>query len=179
MTEDSKSGVRSDGECFHLTTKLPAFIPNVSLWFLQVENSFKISRITSEHAKHLHLTCALPPQILEDFEIFLTGSYSELKAAILERYAMPPKLALKEFCNIRSLNGQSASAILRKLQSLMKVFNPLADIETAPVLTHQFKNSLPDNVRALLLCKRFENIAETAKFVDEALRYYKTIDENL
>ena len=152
---------------------------NATLWFIQVENSFEISKIVSDRTKLQHLSCALPVDILEEFQVLLGTTYSQLKNAILEKYAITPRAALQEFCGTHSLGAQSASTTLRKLQGFLRIFNPSADIETDPMLKNQFENALPRTTRAMILCKDFKTLPEMANFCDEIMSIQNSTEDNV
>ncbi|KAH6947534.1 hypothetical protein HPB50_019679 [Hyalomma asiaticum] len=56
------------------TITLPTlWVTDPSLWFIQVENKFRIHRITTEVRKHELLVEALPPQAIAEIRDILVG----------------------------------------------------------------------------------------------------------
>ncbi|KAH6933104.1 hypothetical protein HPB50_012100 [Hyalomma asiaticum] len=73
------------------TITLPTLrLTDPSLWFIQVENKFRIHRNTSEVRKHELLVEALPPQSMAEIRDILVGPpgetpYTTVKQALLHR----------------------------------------------------------------------------------------------
>ena len=172
---ETTSGVRSHSDsCNHCKVKIPPFMRNIKIWFTQVENSFKLARITSESTKFQYLICNLPAEILEEYEALLDdscdSSYSNLKNALLEKYQITPQDATQKFWNIQSLEGKSPSTALRELQTLIKCFDKNADLETNILLRNRFESIMPADIKIPLLCKDFQTLTEMAKFADKLIR---------
>ncbi|KAH6920112.1 hypothetical protein HPB50_028900 [Hyalomma asiaticum] len=61
------------------TITLPTlWLTDPSSWFIQVENKFRIHRITSEVRKHELLIEALPPQAMAELRDILVGPPGEI-----------------------------------------------------------------------------------------------------
>ena len=97
----------------------------------------------------------------------------------MNKYVFSPQTALQEFCNIKSLNDSQATTILRKLQNLIRIFNPTADLDTDFLLRNKFENALPSHIRALIMCKDFKDLIDMARFCDEIIKLHNTTEEHL
>lgn len=107
------------------TMTLPQlWLADPSLWFIQVENKFRIHRITSEVRKHELLVEALPPQAMAEIRDILVGPpgdtpYTTVKQALLHRLVPPKHRRIQQLLCNEELGDRRPTQFLRHLQHLL------------------------------------------------------------
>lgn len=138
-----------------VAVKLPSFwTEDPHVWFLQVEEQFKLARVTTETTKYSHLVTSLPPKVMMDLRDVLvqshTNPYTTLKAVILKRTAATQKEKLQQLLQAEALGDRTPSQLLRAMSALYSttpVSEPLFRelfISRLPTACQPFLALLPD-----------------------------------
>lgn len=154
------------------TITLPQlWLADPSLWFIQVENKFRIHRVTSEVRKHELLVEALPPQALAEIRDILVGPpgetpYTTVKQALLHRLVPPKHRRIQQLLCNEELGDRRPTQFLRHLQHLLG--DQPACSETA-ILRELFLQRLPPTVRMALVPAQDKTLSELAEMADDMM----------
>ena len=168
---DSKTGVRSDEllECNNVTTKLPQYFDDAEMWFHQVEAVFRLSRITSETSKFLHVMASLPPAILIEFQEWFTESsntpYSDLRRAMIKLRQVPISTHFDRLFNTTQLGDRRPTEHLRILRRHYQQLGMQSPNDH--ILRHVFLKSLPVDIQKHLTGRDSNSLDDLAKLADD------------
>ncbi|XP_075744318.1 uncharacterized protein LOC142803097 [Rhipicephalus microplus] len=100
------------------------WLADPSLWFIQVENKFRIHRIASEVRKHELLDEALPPQAMAEIRDILVGppantSYTTVEQDFLHRLVPPKHRRIQQLLCNEELGNHRPTQFLCHLQHLL------------------------------------------------------------
>ncbi|XP_075733123.1 uncharacterized protein LOC142775549 [Rhipicephalus microplus] len=147
------------------------WLANPSLWFIQVENKFRIHRITSEVHKRELLVEALPPQAMPEIRDILVGPpgdtpYTTVNQALLHRL-VPPKLRRIQqlLCN-EELGDRRPTHFLRHLQHQL---GDQLDGSKISILRELFLQRLPPTMRMALVPAQDKPLSELAEMADDMM----------
>lgn len=154
------------------TITLPQlWLADPSLWFIQVENKFRIHRITSEVRKHELLVEALPPQAMAEIRDILVGPpgdtpYTTVKQALLHRLVPPKHRRIQQLLCNEELGDRRPTQFLRHLQHLL---GDQPDGSETSILRELFLQRLPPTVRMALVPAQDKTLSELAEMADDMM----------
>ena len=171
MQEDY-NGVRSGSlECNHASPKIPPIFDNIEIWFKQIDAIFRISNISTEQTKFLHLTANLPPQILTEFQEFFdsnsTTPFSDVRHAIIASRKVPVSVHFDEIFNNNNLGDRRPSEYLRILQRHYRCLGATSNDDN--ILRTAFFRAMPTDVQRLLNIQKALSLTELAYLADDLL----------
>ncbi|KAG0426494.1 hypothetical protein HPB47_026404 [Ixodes persulcatus] len=138
---------------------LPKFwAEDPALWFVQVENKFRLHRITSQIRQYELLIDALPPQAATEVRDILLSLVSRLVASEQRR--------LQQLLSAEELGDRRPSQFLRHLQHLLG--DKAASIDAA-ILRELFLQRLPPPVRVGLAVAHGLPLLELAELADRIM----------
>ncbi|XP_025266505.1 uncharacterized protein LOC112638642 [Camponotus floridanus] len=149
--------------------KLPPFWrDNPTLWFMQVEASFTLSRITSDDSKYRYVLVNLDTTVLPFMSDIVTSppatnKYDVLKRRIIDAFGKTSETKLRRLLRNHELTDDKPSNFLQKLRNLAGV--QCSDI----VLRTLFLEQLPDNVRSILAISEVGDLSKLALQADKVL----------
>ncbi|CAN8013061.1 unnamed protein product [Ixodes pacificus] len=148
---------------------LPKFwAEDPALWFVQVENKFRLHRITSQIRQYELLIDALPPQAATEVRDILLSPlgdtpYDTLKEALVSRLVASEQRRLQQLLSAEELGDRRPSQFLRHLQHLLG--DKAASIDAA-ILRELFLQRLPPPVRVGLAVAHRLPLLELAELAD-------------
>lgn len=155
-----------------VSVKIPALWKNnMKLWFLQVENQFKLANINSESTKYSYVISKLEQEHIEQLSDILLddsvqGNYSKLKIAILKRMGTSPDVRREKLFSSLQLGDRLPSTLLREIKMLAIDLN--MDSETIRFLWNQ---QLPRHVQAHIAVSN-ASLEELAEIADRLIYVY-------
>lgn len=146
---------------------------NPALWFLQVEASFAIWRITSDESKYRYVLVNLDPSVLpfvSDIVIAppTAGKYDALKKSILNSFDETSETKLRKLLRSHELTNEKPSNLLQKLRNMAG--GQCNDM----VLRTLFLEHLPDNVRTILAISEVVDLSKLALQADKIFEMSNT-----
>ena len=164
VSEESKN-IQSDIN--QISIKLPPWFGNPDLWIKQVEAFYATSKppIKLERNKYYHLICHLPGHVLELIADTLDPTadrpYSKVIEAIRMRLTPSKTDTFAALKNIK-LEGRRPFAVVAEIKEKSRRLN----ITSEDVLRETFLNSLPENVRGIMIPQAYslslDELAQTA-----------------
>lgn len=151
---------------------LPRFwAEDVVLWFLQVENKFRIHHISSQTRRYELLLDALPQEAASEVRDVLmlplsTTPYDDVKDALLSRLAVPEESRIQQLLSSEELGDRRPTQFLRHLQKLLG--DKAATFDTA-VLKELFLQRMPVTVRVGLAIMHSQPLPKLAELADRIL----------
>ncbi|CAN7938888.1 unnamed protein product, partial [Ixodes hexagonus] len=151
---------------------LPKFwAEDPTLWFVQVENKFRLHRITSQIRQYEFLIDALPPQAATEVRDILLSPlgdtpYDTLKEALVTRLVASEQRRLQQLLSAEELGDRRPSQFLRHLQHLLG--DKAASIDAA-ILCELFLQRLPPPVRVGLAVDHRLPLVELAELADRIM----------
>lgn len=160
--------------CAPKMIKLPSFWKdNPALWFLQVEASFALWRISSNESKYryvlVHLDASVLPFVSDIISTpSVTGKYDALKKRIVDSFDETSKTKLRKLLRGQEFTTEKPSNLLQKLRNLAG--GQCNDI----VLRTLFLEQLPDNVRTILAISEVSDLSKLALQADKIFEMSNT-----
>lgn len=151
---------------------LPKFwAEDPALWFVQVENKFRLHRITSQARQYEFLIDALPPQAATEVRDILLSPVSDtpydvLKEALISRLVASEQRRLQQLLSAEELGDRRPSQFLRHLQHLLG--DKAASVDAA-ILRELFLQRLPASVRVGLAAAHRLPLVELAELADRIM----------
>lgn len=151
---------------------LPKFwAQDPSLWFVQVENKFRLHRITSPVRQYELLVDALPPEAATEVRDILLAplgenSYDILKDALVNRLVASEQRRLQQLLSAEELGDRRPTQFLRHLQHLL---GDKASSLDAAILRELFLQRLPTAVRVGVAAAHRLTLAELAELADRMM----------
>ncbi|XP_037515832.1 uncharacterized protein LOC119393080 [Rhipicephalus sanguineus] len=147
---------------------------NPTVWFLQVESQFHISRVTSQLQKFHDVVSALPPAAAEEvsdipvsFRTNLPAApYDELKAALLDRTAASERTRIQQLLSTAELGDRRPTQLLRQM---MQLLGSRAHAMDSAVLRELFLQRLPSNVQMVLATASTIDLPSLAALADKVM----------
>ncbi|XP_075750776.1 uncharacterized protein LOC142817602 [Rhipicephalus microplus] len=101
------------------------WLADPSLWLIEIENKFRVHRITSEVRKHELLVEALPPQAMGEIRDILVGPpgdapYTRVKHALLHRLVPPKHRRIQQLLCNEELEDRHPTQFSSHLQHLLE-----------------------------------------------------------
>jgi len=149
--------------------KLPPFWrDNPTLWFMQVEASFALYRITSDDSKYRYVLVNLEASTLPFVSDIvaappLTGKYNALKTRIIDAFGESSETKLRRLLRSHEITDEKPSNFLQRLRNLAG--GQCSDA----VLRTLFLEQLPDNVRSILAISEVTDLSKLALQADKVL----------
>jgi len=166
----STNGVRNS-EIDHVSVKIPTSFQNHTLWFKQVEASFKISKISEETTKYFHLISNLPASLLSKYEFLLDSEseqpYSNLKEAIIFDFENTRTISMTEIMKNESLGDRTPSEALRNIASQLQRLDKAVDPYNSSISRELFMRLLPKSVQDILLSMPDSDLRHLASTADK------------
>ncbi|KAK2577096.1 hypothetical protein KPH14_001015 [Odynerus spinipes] len=147
--------------------KLPAFWrDNPSLWFVQVECAFALSKIQSDETKFRYVVLHLDSDALSIVSDILIsspskGKYQELKNRIINSYEESNESKLRRLLKGREIGDEKPSKFLQQLR------NEAGGQCNDTVLKTLFLEQLPENIRAVLAISDTQDLGKLALQADK------------
>lgn len=149
-----------------VSVKLPQlWIQDIDGWFLHIESQFTLRGVTTEDTKFHHVVAALDSSVSSKVRSVLRKppSYSELKAALLEKFSLTP---FERAARVRAISGLSGSKPSEVMDEMMLL---LGDNTPDIMFMHHFVSILPGYVRNVL---SFSQEKDPVKLAEEADRIF-------
>ncbi|XP_033214007.1 uncharacterized protein LOC117171067 [Belonocnema kinseyi] len=153
---------------------IPRFLPNdPSLWFLQVDSSFNVARITTELTQADTVIEALGPDVLACIKDIISvrprpvNLYTQIKERITSSYAVSAETRLRQLLKGEVLTPGKPSFILTRLRNLNEFGCSNA------VLRSILLDQLPPHVRAILSVGDLEDLKALAQIADKIVETYQ------
>lgn len=151
---------------------LPRFwAEDPELWFLQVENKFRLHRISSQTRQFELLLEALPQEAISELRDVLMAPvsqspYDDLKEALLKRLVVSEQSRIQQLLGSEELGDRRPTQFLRHLQKLLG--EKAASFDTA-ILRELFLQRLPVSVRIGLAVAHAEPLPRLAELADRIM----------
>lgn len=146
--------------------KLPRFWPKkVSLWFLQIEAAFEISRISRDHTKYTYVLRELSPEYLEEVEDIIASppaenKYEALKTALIKRLTESDSQQARKLLENVEMGDKTPTQFWRYMRKLAN--GKLQD----DFLLEMWKRRLPSKVQQILAANKIADGNELAEIAD-------------
>ncbi|XP_077560446.1 uncharacterized protein LOC144175217 [Haemaphysalis longicornis] len=157
----------------------PYWEHNPTIWFLQAESQFALSRITSQERKFHYVVRALPATAAEEVADILASfirnppatAYDQLKAALLERTAPSEHTCLQQLLYTEELGDRRPSQLLRRMTQLL---GSRAQAMDGALLRELFLQRLPTNVQMVLAAASSMDLPSLASLADKVMEVAST-----
>ncbi|XP_032691250.1 uncharacterized protein LOC116853960 [Odontomachus brunneus] len=149
--------------------KLPPFWKNYPvLWFIQVESTFALSRITSDEVKYRCIIQNLEPAVMPFVSDLLmnppfVNRYETIKQKIISLFEETDECRLRKLLQGYELGKEKPSHFLQRLKDLAGVRCSDA------VVRILFLEHLPDNVRKILAISEVTNLSKLGLQADKII----------
>ena len=154
--------------------RIPQFLPNdPNLWFLQVESSFNVARITVEITKADTVIETLKPDVLACIKDIISirprphNLYTLIKEIIITSFSISAETHLRQLLKGESLTSGKPSFILTQLRNLNEFGC------TNEIIKFIFLEQLPAHVRAILAVGAVEDLQALAQMADKIIETYQ------
>ncbi|XP_075539805.1 uncharacterized protein LOC142574649 [Dermacentor variabilis] len=162
----------------------PYWDRNPAVWFLQAESQFILSGVHTEQRKYHLVVSALSPTAAEEVADLLSGpplatSYSDIKAALLERTTTSQRARMQQLLSAENLRNRRPSQLLRRMRQLMSGNTTVSDdrllrelfMQRLPIAQYRPDSSklLPVNVQMLLATATVMDLNSLASLADKVM----------
>jgi hypothetical protein len=154
------------------SVQLPPFWPSdVQNWFTIAEYRFRISNITCEDIKFLHVASSLPLEFVQQYNDIIVNPpeenpYSTLKKTLIERNTLSEEARIHQLMRCEELGDRQPSEMLRSMQRLIdgRAFDKV-------MLRSLFLQKLPKSIQEILA--PMEKTTELSVLADSADRIHR------
>lgn len=150
-----------------LSIKVPPFWPEKpSLWFVQLESQFALSKITCDDTKYFYVCANLDSKFALEVEDILTqppatDKYTLLKKELISRLSASQDQKIKRLLETEEIGDRTPSQFLRHLKTLAGTEIPEAFLKTL------WLKHLPDNIQAILATQGSSTLDSIATLADK------------
>ena len=149
-----------------VAVRLPPFWPeDPEMWFVQIEQQFALSDITSEHTKFSYVVGNLEPKYASEVRDVLTNPptqnrYTKLKTELIKRLSETQENKVRRLLEHEEIGDRKPSQFLRHLRSLAGTVVP------DDVLRPLWLSRLPSEIQAIVATRTQSPLDEMAELAD-------------
>ena len=168
---DSEVGEPEAASLHHVSVplKLPTFwAADPTMWFEQVEATFRNRKITAQETKFNHVLAALQPQDITIVRDIISqrprdpNCYDLLKSTLIERKTSSKVQRIEEAMALGELGDQKPTELLLRMQQILDVGHE----DDVGFMRWLFLNRLPKSVKLVLQSQDELQLKELAKKAD-------------